>query len=57
MRKAVKNSYRLGYLAAKQGQLINANPYGCDKGSKKYAWLGGYSDYLLGHELDLSIFK
>lgn len=53
----IKQAYKLGYLAAKQGQMINANPYGCDKPAKKYAWLGGYSDYLLGHELDLSIFK
>lgn len=57
MTGSVKHSYELGFKAAKKGDLINNNPYGEVSSVKKYAWLGGYNDYLAGHKLDLSIFN
>jgi len=57
MRKASTEwAYQLGYKAAQQGELISANPYDTAQPSNKYAWLGGYNDFLAGHNLDLTVF-
>ena len=57
MRKASTEwAYQLGYKAAQQGELISANPYDTAQSSNKYTWLGGYNDFLAGHNLDLTVF-
>lgn len=50
-------AYKKGYEAAKSGDDINSNPYDLAKPSSKYSWIGGFNDYLAGHELDLDILK
>jgi ribosome modulation factor len=50
-------AYKKGYEAARKGEMIGCNPYDSSQPSSKYAWLGGYNDYLAGHKLDLNVFK
>ncbi len=53
----LKGYYKAGYYAAQRGEMINSNPYDASQNAKKYAWLGGYSDYIAGHKLDLNVFN
>ncbi len=58
MRKAtVAWAYKRGYESAKAGEAASTNPYDGSQSSSKYAWIGGFNDYLSGHELDLDILK
>ena len=57
MSNLIHAEYRQGYKAAERGDSKGLNPYGTSQTDKKYAWLGGYNDYLAGHELDLNVFK
>tara|TARA_R100000742_G_C4279692_1_gene105417 strand:+ start:18889 stop:19056 length:168 start_codon:yes stop_codon:yes gene_type:complete len=53
----IKEAYERGYYAIASGDSKSDNPYvKVTQGVEYYAWLGGFNDYDLGYDLDLSVF-
>lgn len=54
----MKGAYEQGYYGSASGDIRSDNPYSpITQPIEFYAWLAGFSDYELGYNLDLTVFK
>jgi ribosome modulation factor len=51
--RGLETPYKLGFYSKPSDEC----PYGTDKLKQRCAWLGGRSDKVNGHKLDLGVFK